>query len=51
MGRPFGGDPSSSSFLLSSLELIDTKSYEPSIQALLGTAAHFYKGVVGRRPS
>ena len=32
-------DSSSSCFLLSSLELIDTQVYEPEIQALLGTAA------------
>jgi len=31
----------SSSLLLSSLELSDTKVYEPSIRARLGTAAHF----------
>ena len=31
---------SSSSLLLSSLELSDTKDYEPEIQARLGTAAH-----------
>ena len=32
---------SSSSLLLSSLELIDTKVYEPYIRALLGTASHY----------
>jgi len=32
---------SSSSLLLSRLELSDTKVYEPQIRALLGTAAHF----------
>ena len=32
---------SSSSLLLSSLELSDTKVYEPYIRALLGTASHF----------
>jgi len=32
---------SSPSVLLSSLELIDTKVYEPSVRALLGTASHF----------
>jgi len=31
----------SSSFLLSSLELSDTKVYEPATRARLGTAAHF----------
>jgi len=30
-----------SSLLLSSLELSDTKVYEPQIRALLGTASHF----------
>jgi len=35
------GPPSSSSLLLSSLELRDTKVYEPEIRARLGTAAHF----------
>ena len=33
--------PSSSSSLLSSLELSDTQVYEPWIRALLGTASHF----------
>ena len=33
--------PSSSSELLSSLELSDTKVYKPQIRALLGTASHF----------
>ena len=32
---------SSSSLSLSSLELSDTKVYEPYIRALLGTASHF----------
>jgi len=32
--------PSSSSLLLSSLELRDTTIYEPQIRALLGTASH-----------
>jgi len=36
---------SSSSLLLSSLELSDTKVYEPEIRTLLGTAAHFCKVV------
>ena len=36
----------SSSLLLSSLELSDTTIYEPSIRALLRTAAHFCQGVV-----
>ena len=39
-------EPSSSSLLLSSLELSDTKDYELQIRALLGTAAPFYKVVV-----
>jgi len=38
---------SSSSLLLSSLELSDVKVYEPQIRALLGTASHFCE-VVGR---
>jgi len=33
---------SSSSLLLSSLELSDTRVYAPQIRALLGTASHFY---------
>ena len=37
---------SSSRPLLSSLELSDTKIYEPSIRALLGTAPHFCRVVV-----
>ena len=37
---------SSSSLLLSSLELIDTKVYEPQIRALLGTASHSCEAVV-----
>ena len=40
------GDPSSSSLLLSSLELSDTTVYEPPIRALLGTASHFCQVVV-----
>ena len=36
----------SSSLLLSSLELSDTKVHEPSIRALLGTASHFCEVVV-----
>jgi len=36
----------SSSLLLSSLELSDTKVYEPHIRALLGTASHFCEVVV-----
>ena len=35
-----------SSLLLSSLELSDTKVYEPYIRALLGTASHFCEGGV-----
>jgi len=35
------GDNSSSSLLLSRLELSDTKVYEPHIRARLGTASHF----------
>ena len=38
-----------SSLLLSSLELSDTKVYEPYIQALLGTAARFCQAVGGAR--
>jgi len=37
---------SSSSLLLSSLELSDTKIYEPEIRASLGTAAQICEGVV-----
>ena len=37
---------SSSSSLFSSLELSDTKVYEPPIRALFGTASHFYEAVV-----
>jgi len=37
---------SSSSLLLSSLELSDTKVYAPQIRARLGTAAHFCEVVV-----
>ena len=39
---------SSSSLLLSSLELSDTKVYAPQIRALLGTASHFCEVVVLR---
>ena len=35
-----------SSVLLSSLELSDTKVYEPQTRALLGTASHFCEVVV-----
>jgi len=38
--------PSSSSLLLSSLELSDTQVCEPKIRALLGTASHFCEVVV-----
>jgi len=38
---PKGSGTSSSALLLSSLELRDTKVYEPQIRALLGTASHF----------
>ena len=38
--------PSSSTLLLSSLELNDAKVYEPSRQALLETASQFSKVVV-----
>ena len=41
-----GPRSSSSSLLLSSLELSDTQVYEPQLRALLGTAAHFCE-VVG----
>ena len=34
------------SLLLSSLELSDTKVYEPQIRALLGTASHFCEVIV-----
>ena len=37
---------SSSSLLLSSLESSDTKVYEPSLRARLGTASHFCEVVV-----
>jgi len=37
---------SSPSVLLSSLELSNTKVYEPQIRALLGTASHFCEVVV-----
>ena len=36
----------SSSFLLSSPELSDTKAHEPEMRALLGTGAHFWEVVV-----
>ena len=36
----------SSSFSLWSLDLRDTKVYEPEIRALLGTASHFCEAVV-----
>ena len=42
----FRGSSSSSSLLLSSLELSDTQVYEPSIRALLGTASHLCEVVV-----
>ena len=38
----------SSSLLLLSLKLSDTKVYEPQIRALLGTAPHFCEVVVLR---
>ena len=44
-GASNGGD-SSSSLLLSSLKLSDTKVYEPQIRALLGTASHYCEVVV-----
>ena len=47
-GEGGGGDGhgvSSSSLLLPSLELRDTKVYEPYIRALLGTASHVWHGV------
>jgi hypothetical protein len=37
---------SSSSLLLSSLELSDAQIYEPQIRALFGTASHFCEAVV-----
>ena len=40
------GSVSSSSLLLSSLELSDTQVYAPQIRALLGTASHFCKAAV-----
>ena len=43
---PFHASSSSSSLLLSSLELIDTQVYEPGIRALLGNALHFCEVVV-----
>ena len=41
---------SSSSLLLSSLELSDTKVYEPKIQALFGTALQFCDSPVSKTP-
>jgi len=41
---------STSSLLLSSLELSDTKVYEPQIRALLGTASLFCEVVVLKLP-
>jgi len=38
-----------SSLLLSSLESSDTKVYAPQIQALFGTASHFYEVVLKLR--
>ena len=38
--------PSSSSLLLSSLELSDTQVYEPQLRARLGAASHFCEVVV-----
>ena len=35
------------SFLLSSLEVSDTKVYEPEIRALLGTVSHFRRDAIG----
>ena len=46
--RPQPATPSSSSLLLSSLELSDTTLYEPQIRARLGTTAHFCEVVVLR---
>ena len=40
------GGVSSSSLLLSSIELSDTQVYEPYIRARLGTASHFCEVVV-----
>ena len=40
------GQESSSSLLLSSIELSDTKVYEPLLRALLGTASQFCEVVV-----
>ena len=37
---------SSSSFLLSSLELSDTKVYEPLMRALLGTGSQFCEVII-----
>jgi len=39
-------DHASSSLLLSSLELSDAQMYEPSIRAILGSAAHFCEAIV-----
>jgi len=44
--RGRGTPQTSSSLLLSSLELSDTTVYEPYIRALLGTASHFCEVVV-----
>jgi len=41
--RGLGDLDSSSSLLLSSLELSDTNVYKPQIRARLGTAAHFFE--------
>ena len=41
-----GLSSSSSSLLLPSLELSDTRVYEPYIRARLGTAAHLFEVVV-----
>ena len=43
-----GVRPSTSSLLLSSLELSDIQVYEPWIRARLGTASHFCEAVVLR---
>ena len=37
---------SSSSLLLSSLQMSDSRVYEPKVRALPGTASHFYEVVV-----
>ena len=41
---------SSSSFLLSSLELSDAHVYEPEIRALLGTTAHLLRWYLDPKP-